>query len=397
MLSRHSGTRSLPFLLNATLPAIAAVMLVVAFAAGAQSTGMQPATAGQPAAAGQQPAAAGQPATGRTAQASKPKPHGGSWNAPDAKPIQEEELRRRLQGKMLYLRGAYSGDDLHFDIHGSLEGSSPKTSYTLNMVQVQKVRLSKHKLDIEGIRYGIHFLGAVPGEDPMVASDRVRITPKKKFLRISIARPEVVKKKKRSKDEPVEPESQSMSQAMSNRLLNEALDRVFSANMDEKMIASLPDYWQLYYRALAAKSNYKPSDPAVLRQNMVDQKARLLTGFESPSNDFAQQAGVAGVAEYHVVVGRDGKAGEIAISRPIGFGLDENAVSSIRRATFQPAMKGGQTVPVVLDLMVEFRIYSKRTGASEGSEAASATVRETQGPSLPGPYSANEPAPTGQP
>jgi TonB family protein len=95
---------------------------------------------------------------------------------------------------------------------------------------------------------------------------------------------------------------------------------------------------------------------------------------------------------YHVVVGPDGKPGEIAVGRPIGFGLDENAVAAIRKAAFQPAMKDGKPVPVVLDLLVQFRIYSNRTGAAAVPEAASASVNEPEGPQLPGPYSASQPA-----
>ena len=123
----------------------------------------------------------------------------------------------------------------------------------------------------------------------------------------------------------------------------------------------MPDFWKLYYEAAANKTDYRPADPAVLRENTVDKKAQLVTTFEPPSNQFAQDHGVAGMSLYHVVVGADGKPGEIAVARPIGFGLDESAVDSIRKATFQPAMKDGKPVPVMLNLVVEFRIYSKRT------------------------------------
>ena len=77
--------------------------------------------------------------------------------------------------------------------------------------------------------------------------------------------------------------------------------------------------------------------------------------------------------------------------RPIGFGLDENAVAAIRKASFAPALKGGRPVPVLLDLLVQFRIYSKRTGATDQEDGAHATLSEPQAPSLPGPYSNNQP------
>jgi outer membrane biosynthesis protein TonB len=323
---------------------------------------------------------------------------------PAAKPISQDELRRRFQGKMVYLRGGYSGSELRFDELGRFAGTSPQLSYTLSMVEIGKVNVGKHRVQFEGIRYGLHFLGASATEDPLTASDRVRITPKKKVLRISIDRAQVVKppkKSKSSRDEAALPatgptvtleasEGGARSQAAANQRLEEALERVFSQGLDERMVASLPDYWRDYFQAAANKSNFKPSDPAVLRQSTVDQKARLITNFEPPSNDFAQDAGVAGVALYHVVVGRDGKPGEIAVGRPIGFGLDENAVASIRKAQFEPAVKDGKPVPVVLDLVVQFRIFSQRTGAHVPQEASSATLSEPETP-LPGPYSTNQP------
>jgi hypothetical protein len=121
----------------------------------------------------------------------------------------------------------------------------------------------------------------------------------------------------------------------------------------------------------------------VLRQNTVDQKARLLTTFEPDSNEFAQAHDVAGMALYHTVIGSDGKAGEIAVGRPIGFGLDENAVATIRKASFQPAIKDGKPVAVLLDLVVQFRIFSKRTSSTSPYEA----IDEPAEPVLPGPYS----------
>jgi len=93
--------------------------------------------------------------------------------------------------------------------------------------------------------------------------------------------------------------------------------------------------------------------------------------------------GVAGMALYHAVVGADGKAAEIAVARPIGFGLDENAVAAIRKASFQPAVKDGKTVPVLLDLVVQFRIFDKRTAAPSAPEPADKPAETI----LPGPYS----------
>lgn len=344
----------------------------------------------------------------------------------------EDELRGLLLGKELFLRGGYLDNTLSFNEHGVLIGHSPQGSYTLCGIQIDKVRLTKHKVELQGERFGLHFLGALPYEDPTKAVDRVNITPRKKVVRINIDRELVVKPKQKkvkgkqatnapkpapaaSATAPAPPaaasseaaEASSAAEAQAEiaaappaerpaeaksvttttspahaaKVLKDALNNVFAQGFESRMMDAMPGFWKLYYEAAAEKTDYHPKDPAVLRQNMVDQKARLVTSFEPPSNQYAQDHGVAGMCLYHVVIGADGKPGEIAVARPIGFGLDENAVDSIRKARFEPALKDGKPVPVMLDLVVEFRIYSKRTAA------AAQQANQPAGSTLPGPYS----------
>ncbi len=358
--------------------------------------------------------------------------------------IHEEELKQLLVGKPLYLRGGYLDNTLSFDEHGRLIGHSLQGSYTLSAIEIDKVRLSRRKVELQGVRYGLHFVGQLPYEDPSTAFDRVRITPRKKVVKISIQRETVTKprkkkepkagKEKGKKATPAAPAAAEMqaatpaaqqappvaqlipepagqppasitaapqagapsgsenataviSPAHAAQALREALDQIFAQGLDERMMAAMPDFWKLYYQAAAAKADYRPADPTVFLQSAVDRKAALLTKFEPESNEFAQANGVAGMALYHAVIGPDGKAGEVAVGRPIGFGLDENAVAAIRKASFQPAIRDGKPVAVLLDLVVQFRIFSKRTAVAGLPEpAGKATV-----PVLPGPYSVPQP------
>jgi hypothetical protein len=402
-----------------------------------------PASAPASASAENQPAQTPTAAPGSTGHAAEP-----------SASITEDELRKQLVGKDLFLRAGYLDNTLTFNERGVLIGHSPQGSYTLSGIRIEKVRLLKHKVELEGARYALHFLGALPSEDPTTAVDRVNITPKKKEVRITIDRELVVKPKQQTKKgknakpapaatapaaapalnaalkpapnlapnlapslasgpapniEPTDlapadaqeaqkemaatPEAErpadarsvttTLSPAHANQVLEDALGNVFAPGFDARMMASMPAFWKLYYNAVAASADYQPADPSVLRQNMVDTKARLKSTFEPGSNEFAQDYGVAGISEYHVVVGVDGKPGEIAVARPIGFGLDESAVDSIRKVTFEPAVKDGKPVAVMLNMVVEFRIYSKRTEVESkpALEQASAT------PMLPGPYS----------
>jgi len=420
--------------------------------------------------------------------------------SPQEPGITEEELKQMLVGKPLYLRGGYLDNSLSFGEHGTLIGHSPQGSYTLSAIQIDRVRLTKHKVELEGARYGLHFLGALPYEDPTKAVDRVKITPKKKVVKITIDRELVVTPKKKKENEkgkdlkakaaapatgaaasaapnasapapaaqapavtdtdsataapatapaapastpaeqasapapaaptaapaatsasapagkemtaeeeakaemaaapaeerPADPGSvtTTISPAHAARVLRDALDKIFAPGLDDRMMAAMPDFWKLYYQAVAARSDYRPADQNVLRQNTVDKKAQLVTNFVPESNEWAQSAGVAGMALYHTVIGADGKPGEIAVARPIGFGLDENAVAAIRKATFEPAIKDGKPVPVLLDLVVQFRIYSKRTNVTGKEE----DVDKTKPKQLPGPYTVwEQPQPPAQP
>lgn len=150
-----------------------------------------------------------EPATGQTApiagQSSTTGPATGGQKTEGGQvgTVTEEELKQMLVGKPLYLRGGYLDNSLSFNEHGGLIGHSPQGSYTLSAIEIDKVHLTKHKVELEGARYGLHFLGALPYEDPTKALDRVKITPKKKVVRLTIDRELVVtpKKKKEGKGE----------------------------------------------------------------------------------------------------------------------------------------------------------------------------------------------------
>jgi TonB family protein len=123
----------------------------------------------------------------------------------------------------------------------------------------------------------------------------------------------------------------------------------------------LPDYWQEYF---ASKNQHRPFMPADASVKVVGDGVtppQVLNSIDPSSNEFAQQFGIAGMELLRTVVDSTGVVRQIAISRPIGFGLDEKAVEAVKNSHFRPATANGQPVPVVVDLVVTFRIYSNRT------------------------------------
>jgi TonB family protein len=314
-------------------------------------------------------------------------------------PLTEDALRARYEGKLIFLRGSYLGDDLNFDVNGKVNGSPTVASFTLSAFEVRKVKLSKHKLDIEADRYGLHYFGALPYEDDTKSFDQVKIS--KKPVHISIEReviviPKVKKDKKKKEPTPQElaaaqslktrdaaaaPDAAqtatpaatpaaaaetnealaAVSPAHSAMVMNKALDNIFSKDIDQAMMSHLPDYWQEYF---ASKSQHRPFMPADASIKVVGDGVtppQVLNSIDPSSNEFAQEFGIAGMEQLRTVVDSTGIPRQIVIARPIGFGLDEKAVEAVKNSHFRPATVNGQPVPVVVDLVVTFRIFSNRT------------------------------------
>lgn len=326
---------------------------------------------------------------------------------PAGLPITDAELRERLLGRQLFLRGLYLDDTLHFNMNGGLVGQSKKGSWTLCDVVLDHVKISAKKIELDGVRYGIHFADEGNWADQAASFDRIAITPKKKHLVIEIDRQIVVKPKKQKGEKknerapeavpavntPAEaamspqapPPGETFSPAESAERLRAALNRIFAPDLDAKMIAQMPDYWQFFYQAQNSHKMLMPTDPGIVRPGPGVDGPRLLAHVTPPSNDYAQKAQVAGVASYMVILGPDGKPAAVAVYRPIGFGLDENAVAAIQNAKFTPAIRNGKAVTSVIDLAVNFRIYSNRTSQTMPTDAANSwsTVKP-----MPGPYTA---------
>jgi Gram-negative bacterial TonB protein C-terminal len=352
----------------------------------------------------------------------------------------EEDLRRALVGKQLYIRDLWLDDELHFNMYGGLASTSPKGSFTLCAVEIDHVRLTKRRVELEGVRYGIHFADAANWADSATSFDFLRVTPKKRHMTITIDREQVfVPKKKKGETQPAasatpggaetnaaaegaapnpaptsqaqpaadnedrgknEPEPTTTDPAKAADLLRHAINRIFAPGLDGKMIAQMPDYWQYFYKAQKDHRSMEPTDPNIVRPGPGIDGPKLVKNLVAPSNDYAQRSQVAGVASYKVILDPGGKPIGVAVYRPIGFGLDENAVEAIRKSTFAGARKDGKPVSSVIDMAVNFRIYSKRTASAspgttqQASDAAgSQNISPVTGrPTLPGPYTAAQPA-----
>ncbi len=336
----------------------------------------------------------------------------------------EQAIDQRLEGKFFFLRGFYQDDKLRFDTDGKAVGNPQKGSFTLSALEVTKVRSNKHSIIIDADRIGLHFFGGLPYEDDSKPFERIKVS--KKPIEITIDRLDITPEKKKkhkdkddreatstvakaatpapaaaettgvanppdvtfddadSKTAPATAKSVAVpSPSVTARLaaealrhdpseswkqLSRALDQVFATGLDDSVIATLPDYWQVYFATKAGKQQAERIDNSVLHPGSNGVVApRLLSSLDPSSNDYAQKNNIAGMTLLSTVVGASGQPGSVAIVRPIGFGLDEQAVAAVQKAHFRPGLRDGQPVPVIVNVQVTFRIYSDGTRPQPGA------------------------------
>lgn len=174
-LRSHLASLAAPVRLG-TMAGCALLTLTALFPSAAQ----QPA---QPEAAQQPVSSPAQSVEDRKSTAPQTQPAAGTAKveeAPQSQSIGEDELKKMLVGKTLYLRGCYLDNTLKFDEYGRLIGRSPQGSYTLNAIEIDKVRLTKHKVELEGIRYGLHFVVSLPPKTRSQPSTRSGSLPRRR-------------------------------------------------------------------------------------------------------------------------------------------------------------------------------------------------------------------------
>ena len=78
----------------------------------------------------------------------------------------------------------------------------------------------------------------------------------------------------------------------------------------------------------------------------------------SPDPEYSEKARkkkAQGIVILETTVGTDGHTHDIRVVRPLGYGLSEQAVKALREWKFEPGRKDGESVPVLLQIEMDFR------------------------------------------
>jgi protein TonB len=136
----------------------------------------------------------------------------------------------------------------------------------------------------------------------------------------------------------------------------------------------VPDFWRGYLTGTLPKKptneidkKDEKADPQPVMQSQTGDGVYRVGGKVSEPkpvysrdpqyNPFARANKFQGTSVVSAVILPDGTVSDVKITRPIGLGLDDEAVRAVRTWQFKPAKKNDQPVAVMINVEVNFRLY----------------------------------------
>lgn len=281
----------------------------------------------------------------------------------------EAALQAKYVGKAFTLRGFYADDHLHFDSNGNPRGDVHPGSWTTSLIAIQHIKISADNVELKGLRvaeiydskqskfvpirtkFGVTLKvdrDAAAQSDAAVLSavDRIFLGPNERLLDVA---PDYWKAVLSGAWETV-PRENGLPDC---HRIKGSLERTASGNIvmacEESTAAKLPSQPQTgvdvsplpYYGGI----NREVSSPGVLFDPSPTYPA------------VAHSLKLQGTTILQLTVTPAGTPSDIAILKPIGCGLDDQAVKALGTWKFKPAMLNGIPVPVRIDVEVSFNMY----------------------------------------
>ena len=229
-----------------------------------------------------------------------------------------DELNQHYKNQVLALRSPFVHGDQKFDSAGHALSSPSGDWLVYGGILVRDLSLSPNELRLEGPRVA---LTQTPGNEKPSA------IPLGRDLKVKIRL-----------DSPLN--SIEEAQAL--------LNRVFFLDQDDILLAK-PEYRRAggdvdgpIYKAGKGKDNVKPP------------KATYTP--EPDYTDEARSSRFQGVVVLAILIDKNGQVCKIRIERPLGKGLDEEAVKSVKTWRFKPATKDGEPVAAEMNIEVSFNL-----------------------------------------
>jgi TonB family protein len=264
--------------------------------------------------------------------------------------VSDAELQREYGDKVLTLRQFIPGSHLRFDQHGGSSASErgPWTLY--GQVRVQRISLEQGVLHIRGRRVFLFY-------DPQTKQLRDVASVAKHDPQRKLFRKKVDEWQAQAGQVEIEVECDNPHAEMAGVV--DAMNAVF-LRPEEALTDAVPEYWKPWFRVKAEPplppANADKQSGAVKVGGGVS-APRVTYDPDPEYSEMARQAKFQGTTILWLVVDEDGLPKHIRILKPLGLGLDEQAVEAVQRWQFAPSMKDGTPVPVKINVEVNFKLY----------------------------------------
>jgi TonB family protein len=244
---------------------------------------------------------------------------GMAWGQGAVSVDKEMELAGTMVGKALFLRGFYLANDLSYDSAGRVVGAPKAGDWTLAAVNVLKVeRRGEGEIELDGVRVAIRYnLDNREFQRHPMNDEKMRIVVK----------------------DPGDATG-----------LEKAFGAMFAVGIDTGVQQAMPEYWRHYFDpSLAWPEDGLTGQAIYPMYGSADQEKGVTApkvdhDVEPKYGSFAQRDKVQGAVQMRLVVDANGVPQRIAVSRPLGYGLDASAVEAVKKWRFAAGTKNGNVV-----------------------------------------------------
>ncbi|HEY6969162.1 MAG TPA: energy transducer TonB [Candidatus Angelobacter sp.] len=231
----------------------------------------------------------------------------------------KDALQKQYQKRVLVPRFPFQGHEQDFDSAGKPLQDPPANKWKVyGPVLIRKISLDKDKLRLEGPRVAV------------VLDANHKITSA-----VELSKPVEFKIRL---DHPLNSADDA----------SEILNRVFFLDPQTS------DYQLPEYRR---PRTFLPAEIYRVAPNNGISAPRAVYTPDPDYSDEARRRKYQGTVVMNVVVDEAGNVSRISIARPLGLGLDEQAVEKLKIWKFNPAMHNGQPVTVEVSVEVTFNLY----------------------------------------
>ncbi len=263
----------------------------------------------------------------------------------------EEQLKAEYQNKVLTLRHFYEGSKLHFDSKGQIMGDATTGPWTVDgQINIKEIRLRDRLLELKGQRVFLFFdptanrmkdaIGIAAG-DPL--SKEFRQFGSKTWRKVE-------------KGADVEVDVALASTPQDEKEVASAINAVFLSPEDD-LAELVPEAWKYFVLKQEGKSPTPKALDGVYKVGHGRSAPRAVHAPDPEYSGLARVSGFQGTLILWLIVTPEGSTRDIRLAKPLGLGLDENAVETVSTWKFEPARSDGIPVAVQINVEVTFRLY----------------------------------------